>query len=351
MDHKKKVQRTILIIFGAIILSFMIFQKPVKANIKSLLLISQELPQIPIKPLYKITKTPSHQNIHLDSPDGPVVADLFISQNSKKNKPALIIAMGVKTSDKDKPVILGFAETLSRLGFIVLWPRSEILEQGISDFEKPSTFSESYRFLENQEIVNKNRISFVGFSVGSSIAFSAIADPQISGKTRSLIFFGGYYDVFEYLENLSSQTITQNGQKISWHPDQSATNHVKEILTFNNSQLLSLFNDPKSQKTAQEILKSLPQNEIEKFKMISPKEKIGEYKTPTFILHERNDTFVPYTQSLALKTALPKNLQKSYLIINLFEHVQPQKGFSPKILGEIFKLYLFLYQTLYFLDS
>ena len=259
--------------------------------------------------------------------------------------------MGVKTNEKDKLVILDFADSLSRLGYIVFWPRLEILEKGLSDFEKPSTFVASYKYLENQKSVNKNRITFVGFSVGSSIAFAAASDPQIAAKPRSLVFFGGYYDIFEYLENLATKTFALNGQKVSWQPDQSAINHVKEILDTNQSSLAQIFKDVKSTKTIDEILRSLPENEIDKLKDLSPKEMTDNYKTPTFILHERNDTFVPFAQSIALKTALPENLQKSYLITNLFEHVQPQKGTNPKILGEIAKLYIFLYKTLYFLDS
>ncbi|MBI1982454.1 MAG: hypothetical protein HYS68_02645, partial [Candidatus Levybacteria bacterium] len=159
-----------LFLLAGIFVIGVIFSKPLITHVKVILFISEQFPQI------------------------PVVADL-ITPASEKPKPALILAMGVKTQEKDKVILLNFAQTLARLGYAVFWPRLEILDRGVSSFEDPETFIKSFEYLEAISAVDKNRISFVGFSVGSSIALVAAENPRINEKLHSLVFFGGYYSL------------------------------------------------------------------------------------------------------------------------------------------------------------
>lgn len=133
-----------------IIVLAVFFARPIVNHVKILLLISEEFPQIPVKPLKILTSPPLHQQIELDSSKGRVKADLFIPKQSGLT-PALILAMGVKTAPQDKSVILGFAETMSRLGYVVFWPRLKILDEGISSFDEPGTFITAFKYLESKK--------------------------------------------------------------------------------------------------------------------------------------------------------------------------------------------------------
>ena len=101
------------------------------AGVKTLLLLSEAFPQAPIRPLGLLTRRPEHAALQLDFPHGRVNADLFLPSGGRAQAaPGLVLAMGVKTSAKDRPVILKFAESLARLGFAVLWPRLALLDEG-----------------------------------------------------------------------------------------------------------------------------------------------------------------------------------------------------------------------------
>lgn len=298
-------QKSKITIFVLIIL-VVAFYKVITAHTQALLLTLEQFPQIPIKPLNWLTPQPKHEIINFVNNGGEkVVADIFYPSTrfSRSGQiPAVIIAMGVKTSDKDRPIILGFAKTLARLEYVVMWPRLEELDRGISKMERPQTFISAVQYLKI------NKISFVGFSVGSSIALVAAEDPQINKDVNTFVFFGGYYDAFDYIDSLQGKT--------SWQPDEGATNHLKEI----------------------------SKTEMVDLNKINPAKDIGNFQAKMLILHEKSDSYVPYSESIKLKDALEKEGRGplAFHLANLFEHVQPKKALSGETLREFLGLYLFI---------
>ncbi len=338
--NAKKIWAISAIIFIIFLIPLLLFLKPLTAGTKVLLFLSEEFPQIPIKPLHLLTNQPKHEQIKFA--DG-IVADLYLP-NSLTAKPALIIAMGVRTNEKDKPILLGFADTLARLGYVVMWPRLEALDREEIKFESPQTFIASFQYLEERPEVDKNRISFVGFSVGSSLAMVAAESPSINDQVRSLIFFGGYYNIIDYLTSLGISSMVVDGQKVPWIPHEGALNHAKGIL------------EKEGVDQGQFISGNLKDDDIKKLLIYSPDQNLASYKAPIFILHEKGDTYVPYAESVKLKQALeamPAGRQGKVPIVyhqaNLFEHVQPKKGFSPQVLGEFAGLFGFLHKVFLYL--
>ena len=235
-----------LAVIVLIILALLFFQ-PIVAAAKVLLLISEQFPQIPLKPLHLLTNQPKHEQVNFG--DG-IVTDLFLPNQPRPN-PALILAMGVRTNEKDKPILLGFADTLARLGYVVLWPRLEDLDKEIVKYERPQTFIKAFEYLEQHSRVEKNKISYIGFSVGSSLAMVAAEDPGINNQVHSLIFFGGYYNIFDYLKALATKSFVLDGQNIAWNPAGDGVNHAKGILEKEGSELEQFKNVgeiPQSQK-------------------------------------------------------------------------------------------------------
>lgn len=308
-------------VFLAIFLA--VFQKTLATHLKVFFLLTQEFPQIKIKPLGWVTPQPQQQTVELENLNGhPVVVDMF--SPGQKRYPAVILTMGVKTAEKDKPVILGFAQTLARLGYVVAWPRLKILDEGVSQMEEPETFLTIFEYLERHPQVLPQRISFIGFSVGSSIAMVAAQDSQIAEKVHGFVFFGGYYDLFDYLVSLESKIASFGGEEITWEPAEGATSHLQEILENVDPQR-------------------------EKLEKLNPAKNINNFQARIFILHERSDSYVPYLESAKLNQALEGRVPKTYLLVNLFEHVQPAKKVSFEVLGEFLKLYRFITGILEFL--
>ena len=303
-----------ILILGLILLGF-IFQKQITTHLKISLFITEEFPQIPFKPLTLLTENPLQTKVEFETKNGKVVADLFTPIASSPY-PGVILAMGVKLSEKDKPLILHFGKTMARLGYVTFWPRLEVLDKGQSLPEEVETFIEAFKYLEERT----DRISFIGFSVGSSTALVAAADPEIADRVHSVVFFGGYFDIFDYLLALD--------KKSEWKPHIDAINHAKTLLA--------------AKGIATQSAKLADSQDATRLKKYSPKEYITDFKGKIFILHDKSDTYVPYTESTKLYEAMPKDQIAAYHISDLFEHVQPNR---PINIGELVKLYGFLYKV------
>jgi predicted esterase len=323
--------KLILVILLTLILLLI---QPAAVTTKVLILISEQFPQVPVKPLNVHTKEPKREYLSLGN---GVVADLFLP-NRTGQKPALIIAMGVRTNEKDKPILLGFADTLARLGYVVIWPRLEDLDKEIVKYERPQTFIKAFEYLEQHSKVERNRISYIGFSVGSSLAMVAAEDPGINNQVRSLIFFGGYYNIFDYLKALATKSFVLDGQNIAWNPAGDGVNHAKGILEKDGLELEQFKN-----------VGEIPESQKNALLRFSPDQRIENYKAPIFIMHEKADNYVPYVESIKLRQALEGKILLTFHLANIFEHVQPKQGFSTQMLGEFIELFGFLHKVFLYL--
>ncbi len=318
-----------------LLIALAVFWQQITSGAKVILFLTEQLPQIPIKPLGLLSSQSKHEFVSFG--DG-IVADLFLPKSSGK-KPAIIITMGVKMSDEDKPNLYKVCDSLARLGYIVLWPRLEDLEKGIVKLEDPTTFVESFRYLESRSEIDKDRISFVGISAGASVALVAAQDPIINQDVHSLIFFAGYYNIMDYLSSIATKTMEIDGEKVFWNPHPNAVKHAER-----NVGKLGL----KLEQFAGNELTKTAESALLRF---SPDQNLTDYKAPIFIIHDRGDTYVPYTESVRLKQALeaqrPGKGKSSitFHLANLFEHVLPKKDFSPKIIGEFLGLFGFLHKV------
>ncbi len=304
------------------------------AGLKTLLLVSEVFPQAPIKPLGLFTSDPRRASPELRAAHGPLNADLFLPGRAGKAYPGLVLAMGVKTADRDRPVIVKFAETLSRLGFAVLWPRSPALDEGRDLPEEPETFVEGFRYLAGLPEVDPARVSFFGFSVGSSLALVAAADPAITTTVRAVIFFGGFYDVDSYLLAVAAGLP-------GWAPAEDARKHFLEVLRAQNAHSLISVMEAGSPEEAVALLAEADGAELARLRRLSPSMQLDRLHAPLFILHDKGDTYVPYTESMALHQALAGRDQ-AFVLVDLFEHVQPNKPLTLRNLQDLFRLYGFI---------
>lgn len=314
------------------LLIIIILWKPIVTNTKALLLISQEFPQVPVKPLHFVTKKPIQEYIEFGEEE-KIMADI-VRPADQKTHPAVILAMAVRIHENDRHIILGLADSLARLGYISLWPRSKNIEDGSRKFEDSKVLKESFNYLKTRPEVEKSRISFVGFSAGSSIAMVAAEDASIASQVHSLVFFGGYYNLVDYFTSVANSQFLVDGEEVAWQPSESALWHTNRILeTYEVS--LDLFKNKNE----------LPVEVKKTFAELSPHTKIENFKARLFILHDKADTSIPWVESEKLRRAIDGRVPYTYHISSLFEHIQPKKGFNLDLIKEFLGIYLFLYQA------
>jgi acetyl esterase/lipase len=320
---------------------------PAAGYVKAMLFVGEMFPQAPIRPLEWISGEPRVERIELPSPNGPIVVELFTPTPrfpalAPARRPVIIIAMGVRTSEDDRPIMLRFATTLSRLGYIVAWPRLAPLDRGEAQLERPETFATTFRYLECLEGVDPERISFAGFSIGSSIALVAATDPTIADRVNALVFFAGFYEVFDYLEAIA-RGVSRDGERVESWNGETAVGHTRDVLrNMGATAALQLFEDGAD---ARAVLDGLPAVERAGLAAISPSTVITGLKAPIVILHDRNDHLVHYFESEKLYRALEGRGEAQLLIVDLFEHVQPRAGLDLATLAEIGRLFGLLAST------
>lgn len=303
-----------------------VFWQQGKIHAKTFLFLTREFP-FGVQPLVWVTSKPVYREIIFQFDNKEAVGSLLIPTRgvkiySERSLPAVVLAMGVRTKEEDRPTIFKFADTLARLGYVVFWPRSAILNEGVADFEDPRVFIRAFELVKNIDVVNPERISFIGFSVGSSVALVAATNETIRNQVRSIVFFGGYYNVRDYLSLLE----LGNG----WNPDEGAVSHLREILR-------------------EKGVGSIKELKDDSLDIIDPSKHIADLQAKVFILHDKGDHFVPYHESEKLYKVLPERQVGQFVLVNLFEHVQPKKVFTLASFGEFIKIYSFVYNVLSYL--
>ena len=165
-----------------------------------------------------------------------------------------------------------------------------------------------------------------------------------------MIFFGGFYDVFDYLVSLASGTMLVDGEPVAWEPDPEAVGHMRQILEAKGAtHLLSAF-DAESRDEAERVVRSAPEWELEELRRFSPSARTGDTDARMFVLHDRGDRFVPYVESLGLRDALPPEQVEDFLLSNAFQHAQFKSGLSGEALSDLGALYGFVTNALGYLD-
>jgi dienelactone hydrolase len=321
----------------AVVLSLLL-TPPGRTAGKAALLVSEQFPHIPVKPLRWMSSPPTVEQVELDAGQ-PILADVVIPDQRGKH-PVIILAMGVRTLDEDRPVLLGLADTLARLGYLTMWPRSRAIEAREIFLEDPEVFVRSVLYVLERPDVEPRRISLVGFSIGASIALVAAADPRIAAHVHALIFFGGYYRLVDYLTALATFEVVVEGRRMPWTPHDWAVDLAEQALQHHG---LSLEDVRHAAWTSQ-----LPPEVVQSLQRVSPDAHLQRLQAKVFILHDVSDAAVPWVESQKLQQALDPALLGAYHISNIFEHVQFRRRFDPAMVAEVLMLSTFLYRVLDF---
>ncbi|MGH2447483.1 MAG: hypothetical protein ACRDFS_02610 [Chloroflexota bacterium] len=348
------MKRWVAVVLAVLLALGLVFRQQIATSAEVALLIAQVFPQVPVKPLGWVTRGPEHREVAFEGSDGRISADLWlprpwIGKPATSSEPALIICQGVKIpAGSARSEFLDLGDALARLGFVVLFPRLQALGNGKISLERPATYVRSFSYLHHMRAVDGKRISYLGFSVGSSIALVAAAAPAIRARVHALIFFAGYYSLTDYVAGFANDEDLYQGRLVRWQPDPGAVRQVKHVVRSEGGNLIRVFH-ARSNRSALHVLRSAGPKVQARLKRLDPAAHIRSYHAATFILDDYGDTFVPYVESEKLDRALPPGQVKAFLITDVFHHVSPGQGGLLALLGAFGSVFGFFYSALNFL--
>ncbi|MBF6599425.1 MAG: acetylxylan esterase [Dehalococcoidia bacterium] len=335
---------------------------------------------MPVRPVELISEPPRRQRVTIsyESRNGPraIEADLYIPAHGTKRQ-AVVFSMGAPPLPLDDPRLVRIAEDAARSGVVMLVPFSDRLDANRIEPEEIDALVAEFQYVQRQPQVDPKRVGFFGASVGGSLALVAAGDPRIAADVQQVVSFGGYFDALATFGAIATHRIVSQGVNEPWTPQVHAEKVMAQQLIdgldnpADRDLLTAMFIDDKPEAPAelatlspfgrgsydflanrdpaavQALIDRLPPDAVAAMNYLSPRTSIANVKAQLFILHDRADPYVPYTQSRELKAAVAGRKNVYFDELRLFQHVQPKLDQRPEIIAvDSTKLLFRLYQLM-----
>jgi acetyl esterase/lipase len=351
---------------------------------------------LPFRPVDLISDPPRREHVTIDyeSRNGPrsIEADLYTPAHGATHV-GVVFSMGAPPLALDDPRLVRIAEDSARSGVVMLMPFSDRLDELRIEPEEIDALVAEFQYVQRLPQVDAKRVGFFGASVGGSLALVAAADPRIADDVDHVVSFGGYFDALTTLGAIGTDHIQYKDVDEKWAPSYHA-HRVAALQTINRladprerDLLTHAFVDPyydaadyntghghiderplspeelaglspvalsaykflanRDPGAVADLIRNLPPAAVSDLDYLSPKTSIARVKAELFILHDRGDPVVPYTESRRLKDAIGNRPNAHFDELRLFEHVKPKLNQEPDIIAlDSTRLLFRLYQLL-----
>ena len=93
---------------------------------------------------------------------------------------------------------------------------------------------------------------------------------------------------------------------------------------------------------AAELYRRLPASQREALASVSPATHVGQLIAPVYLMHDRGDHLIPFTESRRFAAALAAAGRPAYVSeFDIFEHVDPTRGGRPLVAArDMVKLFM-----------
>ena len=353
----------LLILVASLLATSCLSASQERSILKSALLLTEVLPQIPVKPLQTMGNPIRQERTVYSSQDTALLGDLYLPDGLGPYG-AILIYLGI-ASPADDPYAQALVRGLAQQGIVVLIHQSRRMEAGIISPAEIEGIVQAVIHLRERPEVDGDRIGILGFSVGAGLALRAAADPRIRDDVAFMHSFGGYYDAASVLSAVTTRQVVVHGKLVPWEPDPLAARLFQnallatieseterrqlsaalageakppDTLSQRGRTLLALYENGDPRRT-QEILAQDP-DLVGWLQDISPSADLENVRARLYIAHDHADAFLPYSESLQLAEAAGEHTTVVFRSFVLFAHLYPTNDAGQLIfLREVWNLY------------
>jgi hypothetical protein len=205
----------------------------------------------------------------------------------------------------------------------------------------------SYKVLATQPDVDLDRVGFIGLSAAGGLSIVAAGQPDLRDRIRFVNSFGSYYDASQLLLDVASRSIEVDGQVRPWRPEPRTEEVIAIALHDEPGQDVAELLAGTNRDRARTLIASLPAAARQKLDAISPSTYLAQVKAHLYLMHDLDDTFIPYTQSQALNAAAPAGVVQRYTEFSIFAHVIPDRPVPwQTFLPDLWRLYWHVHAVL-----
>jgi dienelactone hydrolase len=296
---------------------------PTRVAIQALVLLPALFPNAPVDPLVLVTATPSRTEHAYTYEVGTVDAMVFHPTDSGQHG-ALILLLGAGDLPRSD-LAVRFAEALARLGVVVMLPESSGLLAERLTFGEIDALRNSFLTLASQPGVDPGRIGFVGLSAAGGLSIVAAGQSDLRDRVRFVNSFGSYYDASELLLDVASHSMDVDGRVLPWQPEVRTQEVVALSLADTDSPELRELLAGTTRERGRELIERLPAATQQRLREISPAAYLANVKAHVYLMHDVDDSFIPFTESRALVRADASGIIQRYTEFSIFAHVIPDR--------------------------
>ena len=262
--------------------------------------------------------------------------------------------------------LVNFSQGLARAGLVVMDMTTPTLLNYDLSYQDSDAVVQAFKTLANWPGVGAQRVGIIGFSAGDALAAFAAADPRIRNQVAFILCFGGYFNTTTLLRDFGRRALDVNGHAQPWHPQyvpiEVLANVIAPLLPSNEASrminalapggapltpdelaqfspdtvaMYHLLNgDEPGQADANIAALSAPIHAL--LDQLSPSRVIGQIRAPIYLMHDRNDEYVPFTQSIDFDAALNHmHHAHDFALFGIFQHVEVKSNIDlGQLLGD-----------------
>lgn len=340
-----------------------------RVAVKSAAFMVEVFPSAPAYPLRWFTDEPVRSEARYKVGDSEVKAHIYRPAGDAKHG-AFIFYIGVGP-EHENPHVVRVSEGLARAGMVVMLPVSpDLVEFRVTPGETEHVVA-AFEYLRAQPYVDPERVGIFGISAGGSLVAVAAEDPRISEDVRLIDLFGSYYSALDGLSALTLRQIQADGEYREWQPEEVAVQVFRDALLptlpeADRPLLAPLFEaktttipsglSPPGRAVAEllvnrdparipELTDRLPDEATALLSSVSPKTRIQNLRTELFLMHDRDDAIIPFTESRRFYEEARNTRDKHLTELRLFRHVEPSASSPITLIREGSKLYAHVYSV------
>lgn len=332
-----------------------------RAAARSALLLPALITQSEPAPLVLAGDPVRHTETTINSLDGTVYLDIYAPTTPPPTIPGsregVVVISGVG-DNRQVGQLVNLLRSMARAGLVIMALTTQTLMAYDLAPATADAIVESVLTLQHYPGINPRNVGILGFSAGGSLAALAAVDPRIQKTLAFLTLFGSYYDARTLLEDFGRRAQEVDGHLQPWTPNpipiQVLTNVIAGTFTNSDGDVLrgginstsgiflgptdvaSL--SPPAQAAYHLLAGDEPSRVDANLDLLSPELKnllvslspstvAPHIRAPVYLLHDRNDVFVPFTQSRAFAAKLTQlGHHYRYAEFSIFAHVEVKTG-------------------------
>jgi hypothetical protein len=284
--------------------------------------------------------------VNLDIYQPTVPAPLVAAARS-----GVLIIPGVGDNRQDAQLV-NLSEEMARSGLVVMDMLTSALKNYMITALDSDATVQAFKALSHLPGMAHSRSGIIAFSGGVPLACFAAADPRIRTQVAYVTLFGGYFNTTSLLRAFGRRAIDIDGKLEKWQPNivplQTIANIITQDFTQDEQDLITNAISTDTPLEANDIsslspgaqaayhlligdepqrvdanIAALPPAIHVQLAELSPSRVIQQILAPMYLLHDRNDTLVPVTESRAFAAALAKlHHPYDYVEFHIFDHVE-----------------------------